>query len=184
MLDNLTFQNKISLIYGPPASGKTTLCHQIAANAKGKVLFLDTENTFYVEKLQQINPQIDLDNIIVIPVRRFSEQFKAIKALTQMKNISLVIIDSFTKYYRVKLSDKIVIKPITMRMLRMLKGLRVPVILTSQVYEMDDKVKPVGSDLFYKFADYEIYLEYKDEQRTLVKGKERIPFVITNKGLE
>ena len=104
--------------------------------------------------------------------------------LRMMKNISLVIIDSFTKYYRVKLSDKIVIKPITMRMLRMLKGLRVPVILTSQVYEMDDKVKPVGSDLFYKFADYEIYLEYKDEQRTLVKGKERIPFVITNKGLE
>ena len=93
MLENLNFPNNITLIYGPPASGKTTLCMQLITKTKGKIIFIDSENSFNMDRLKQIEPNISLDNIIVIKVKRYSEQFKAIKDLKETKNLKLIIID-------------------------------------------------------------------------------------------
>src|SRR3989338_6800424 len=93
-------------IYGPPASGKSTLCLQIAANNPGKIVFIDTENSFNIERLQQMNPLTNVENIIVIKAKRYSEQTKAISNLKNTNNISLIIIDSFTTHYRKKTKYK------------------------------------------------------------------------------
>ena len=183
MLSQLKFPNNISLIYGPPASGKTTLCLQKAAENKGKTIFIDTEKSFIPERLLQINPNTNLDNIILIQPTRYSEQFKAVKSLKDMKNISLVIIDSFTHYYRKKAQEKITITPPTIRQLQMLRNLEVPVLLTSQVYTtQDNKNRPLASHLWKNFSKYTIELE--KEPRTLNVNNKKIKFKITNKGLE
>ena len=188
MLEHLDFPKGISLVYGAPATGKSTLCFQLIANNPGKVIFIDTENSFNIERIQQMNPLLDLSNLILIKATRYSEQYTAVKKLAKVQNLSLVIIDSFTHYYRRKLQEKVVIQPPTVRMLKMLRDLKVPVILTSQVYSMDGKVSPVGSDLFRRYASYRIRLDYdKDyEKRDLIIEGEgvSIPFIIDDSGLK
>jgi len=187
MLNYLDFPKGISLIYGVSASGKTTLCSQLVANNPGKVVFIDTENGFNIERVQKMNPLVDLNNIMLFNPTRYSEQFKIVKNLNKVKNISLVIIDSFTHYYRKKLHEKVVINPATIRMLKMLQDLDVPVILTSQVYSFDGKVSPVASDLFRRFVSYKIFLELdKDRNKRNLKIKDEkleVPFIIEEKGL-
>tara|TARA_Y100000310_G_scaffold302736_1_gene340445 strand:+ start:110 stop:679 length:570 start_codon:yes stop_codon:yes gene_type:complete len=187
MLEHLDFPKGISLVYGAPATGKSTLCFQLVASNPGKVIFIDTENSFNIERIQKMNPLLDLNNIIMIKATRYSEQYAAVKNLSKVKNLSLVIIDSFTHYYRRKLQEKVVIQPPTVRMLKMLGELGVPVILTSQVYSISGKISPVGSDLFRRYASYRIRLDYdKDyEKRELIIEGEgvSIPFVIGDKGL-
>ena len=51
-------KGRISVIFGPAATGKTTLCMLAAlATAKSgkKILFIDTENGFSVERLKQMS---------------------------------------------------------------------------------------------------------------------------------
>jgi RecA/RadA recombinase len=182
MLENLNFPNNITLIYGPPASGKTTLCLQLITKTKGKILFIDTENSFNIERIKQIEPSINLDNIIVIKVKRYSEQFKAIKDLQETKNLKLIIIDSFTHFHRRKLQEKINIKPATIKMFQMLRDLNIPIILTSQIYtDMKGNIHPIAEELFKHFSKYTIKLQnkiLKIEQLNL-----EIPYIITNNGL-
>lgn len=183
MLSQLKFPKNITLIYGPPASGKTTLCLQKAAATKGKIIFIDTEKSFTTERLLQIKPEMDLNNIILFQPTRYSEQFKAVKSLKDMKNISLVIIDSFTHFYRKKIQEKVTITPPTIRQLQFLRNLEVPVLLTSQVYTtQDSENKPLANHLWKNFSKYTI--ELKKEPRTLNTSNNKIKFKITNKGLE
>ena len=185
MLQYLKFPDNITLIYGPPASGKTTLVLQILLNTKGKIVFIDTENCFNTERLKQIKEDVNLDNIILLKAKRYSEQFAAVKSLKEMKNISLVIIDSFTKYHRRKIQENINIRPATIKMFIMLRELKIPVILTSQVYsDMNNKFHPIAEHLFKNFSKYTIKLD-NNKQRilTIENTNVKIPFIITNEGL-
>ena len=182
MLKQLNFPKNITLIYGPPASGKTTICLQLITKTKGKIIYIDTENSFNLDRLKQIDPNIDLDKIIVIRAKRYSEQFKAIRNLKDTKNISLVIVDSFTHFHRRKIQEKINIKPATIKMFQMLRDLEIPIILTSQIYtDMKGNIHPIAEELFKHFSKYTIKLKnkiLKIEQTDL-----EIPYIITNEGL-
>ena len=172
MLSQLKFPNNISLIYGPPASGKTTLCLQKAAENKGKTIFIDTEKSFIPERLLQINPNTNLDNIILIQPTRYSEQFKAVKNLP--KNCKLIIIDSFTHYYRKKVQEKVTITPPTIKQLMMLRELNIPVILTSQVYtNQKNQNIPLANHLWRNFSKYTI--ELTKDPRILKTNNKNIP---------
>jgi len=186
MLNYITLPNDITTVYGSPSTGKTTFCFQCAANDCGKVIFIDTENSFNIERLQKMNPLLNLSNIILIRATRYSEQFKAVKSLSQMKNLSFVIIDSFTHYYRRKIQEGITINPPTIRMLQMLKELKIPIILTSQVYsDLNGNTKAIGGSLLNRYSEQTIKLEENEGKRkaTLEKTKTEISFIITDKGL-
>jgi RecA/RadA recombinase len=188
MLQFLNFPEDISLIYGPPGSGKSTLCLQIVANNPGKIMYIDTENTFNVERLQQINPLIELENIVVIKAKRYSEQTKAITNLKNTKNISLIIIDSFTAHYRNKSPEekKLFINKSFKKMLQELRELKLPIILTSQVYtDFKKQDHPIAQELLKKYAVYTIKLENKGKRKAIIENtKIEIPFIITNQGIE
>ena len=188
MLKYLNFSEKVSLIYGSPASGKSTLCLQIAANNPGKIIYIDTENSFNIERVQQMNPLVQLENIIVINAKRYSEQCKAITKLKTTKNISLIIIDSFTAHYRNKSPEekKLFINRSFKKMLSEIKELNIQVILTSQVYtDFKNQDHPIAVDLLKKLASYTIKLENrKGRILTIEQTGVKIPFIITNQGLE
>ena len=146
----------ITLIYGPSASGKSNFAMLAAShNAKKnkKIIFIDTEGSFSIDRVNQIclgMPEFVLNNIIILKPTSFQEQrksfYKLLKELKETKGIGLIIVDSITMLYRLELADarKIGLEEVRsvnndlakqMRALYEIARKRgIPVLITSQVY--------------------------------------------------
>ncbi|MGB9842139.1 MAG: ATPase domain-containing protein [Candidatus Bathyarchaeales archaeon] len=103
----------ITLIYGEPETGKTTLAMQCAVNCamQGfKTLFIDCDNTFSAERLSQISAgKFDeiASLIILMKPKDFREQTAVIDRLPDYtaKNFGLVVIDTLTSLYRAQVAE-------------------------------------------------------------------------------
>ena len=92
----------ISIIYGPPGSGKTNLCIltlKELVNKGKKVIYVDTEGGFSVERLKQLCPdnyESVLSHVYFLRPNTFEEQKKAFSKLNNIVNdhIGLIIVDS------------------------------------------------------------------------------------------
>ena len=73
----------ITTIYGPAGSGKTNFCLMISvsqAKKGNKVIFIDTEGGFSIERIRQLageNYESILENIILLRPTSFAEQKEA-----------------------------------------------------------------------------------------------------------
>lgn len=104
----------ITMIAGSPGSGKTNLAILVAcsqAKKGNKVLFVDTEGGFSVERVKQIvGEEYDkvLENILLMSPTSFDEQKKCFaNVLDKMKKgyFGLIIVDSMAMLYRLELGD-------------------------------------------------------------------------------
>ncbi len=105
----------ITTIYGPSGSGKTNFCILTAvsqAKKSKKVIFIDSEGGFSVERVKQISGddyESVMNNILVMKPTNFSEQKKAfdslLKEINSNSNIGVIIIDSMTMLYRLEIAD-------------------------------------------------------------------------------
>jgi DNA repair protein RadB len=104
---------RVSLVYGEAETGKTSLAVQCAVNCarRGiKSLFIDTDGTFYYERLSQI-AEYDYEKIsplmIIMRPITFQEQARAIDYLEKVitNKIGLIVVDTVTSLYRVELDD-------------------------------------------------------------------------------
>jgi len=171
----------ITMIAGPPGSGKTNFCILAScsqAKKGNKIIFVDTEGGFSVERIKQIsgeNYQSILTNILLLEPTNFEEQKKCfLKLLNQLKKeqVRLIIIDGMAMLYRLELGDAIKskedenIKNINREVAKQMRTLaeisrkeNIPIIITNQVYggflsEEDWKkgvqreMNIVGGDLF------------------------------------
>lgn len=167
----------ITTLYGPAASGKTNLCLIAAANAaknkNKKVIFIDTEGGFSVERLKQLTDEKALNNIILLKATNFDEQREVFNKLLDeiKKDISLIIVDGIAMLYRLELGaastakddEKIhAINRALARQLRILAEIarkkQIPIIITNQVYaefekenegekKREERIHMVGGDL-------------------------------------
>jgi DNA repair protein RadB len=205
MLGNDLPKETITTIYGPPAIGKSTLCFQIIVDylkIKKKVIYIDTEGGFSVERLKQINNNVNLNDIIVFSPKSFEDQQKVItqlnKEIKNSKNIGLVIIDSLVMLYRLKLGgNPQKINSDLGEQLRLLteisRTFEIPILVTNQMYrdfETKEK-KMVGGDLinYWSKTILEMDFENSDKYIKLKKHKfkesgEKKFFKISNVGLE
>jgi len=198
-LDNLFegYKEEINYIYGPPGSGKTTLCKlaliQLLKQNK-KVIFIDTENGFSIDRFKQLSGQDYknlLDNLILVKVKSFNDQCEKLENLKKIRNISLVIIDSIGKFYRNKV--KINPKEINQKLVSHLNSLReitknnTPVLITNQIYEdiEKNKIVPVGGEMVKKFCKKIIELKTNPRKIIQVKPEQKeMIFEITEEGLK
>lgn len=152
----------ITCVYGAAGSGKTNLCLLAAvsqAKKNKKVIFIDTEGGFSVERIRQIAGEDYsrvLENIILLKPISFEEQKKAFsKLLEELKsgNVGLIIVDGMTMLYRLELGDarenkddvdttNEKIRNVNRELARQLRVLaeiartrEIPVIVTNQVYQ-------------------------------------------------
>jgi len=146
----------ITMIAGPPASGKTNFvllasCSQ--AKKGNKVIFIDTEGGFSSERVKQIvgeEYKEILKNILLLNPTSFNEQKKIfIKLLDKIKkeNVGLIVVDGMAMLYRlklgntVKLKDENKIKEVNREVARQMRVLaeisrkqNIPILITNQVY--------------------------------------------------
>lgn len=145
----------ITTIYGPAGSGKTNFCllASVSQAKKGnKIIYVDTEGGFSVERFKQLageDYKEALKNILLLKPTIFKEQqisfYKLLKEI-KTRTISLIIIDGMTMLYRLELaearkkSDKD-IREINSQLATQMRILaeisrkkQIPIIVTNQVY--------------------------------------------------
>ena len=100
----------LTSFYGAPGTGKTNLCLLAAAECVkggGKVVYIDTEGGFSLERLRQITNmhQAVLDKTSLIEPRDFQEQRRVIGEL-EKHQAELFIVDSMVAMYRLEYAEK------------------------------------------------------------------------------
>ncbi len=148
----------ITMIAGPPASGKTNFvllaaCSQ--AKKGNKIVFIDTEGGFSAERVKQIagdDFEKILENILLLQPTGFEEQRKIFLKLSEQvkkEKISLIIVDGMAMHYRLELGavknreskDEEEVRKVNRELARQMKLLAeisrkqgIPIIITNQVY--------------------------------------------------
>lgn len=164
LLDGGFDNDIITTIYGPAGSGKTNFCMiaSVCVVSSGKkVIFIDTEGGFSIERLKQIDPnyRTTISNMVFLKPMSFKEQKIAFDKLRRIINdsVGLIVIDTISMLYRLELGKKGNIYEINRELGQQLNYLmeiarkhNIPVLVTNQVYanfEQKDQVNLVGGDL-------------------------------------
>ncbi|MBP1911203.1 DNA repair and recombination protein RadB [Thermococcus stetteri] len=157
----------LTQVYGPYASGKTTLALQTGLLSGKKVAYVDTEGGFSPERLAQmaetrgLNPEEALSRFILFTPADFKEQRRVIGSLkkTVDDNFSLVVVDSITAHYRAEENRSGLIAELS-RQLQVLLWIarkhNIPVIVINQVHfdTRTEMTKPVAEQtLGYRCKD-------------------------------
>jgi len=196
----------ITMIAGSPGSGKTNLCILTScsqAKKGNKILFIDTEGGFSVDRVKQItgeNYEDYLKNIILLEPVNFSEEreiFAKILDKIKKEHINLIIVDSMAMLYRLELGDAVKskkdekIQEVNREVARQMRILaeiarkkKIPVIITNQVYNefvsqedlkkgLERNTNIVGGDLMKYWSKCIIELKNDRGKRRAILLKHR-----------
>jgi DNA repair protein RadB len=172
-LDGGISQESVTLIYGEAETGKSTLAMQCAVNCAMqnlKVLYVDCDGTFSAKRLSQLaagkfNEISEL--IVLVKPEDFREQTAFIDRLAEylVNNVGLVVIDTVTSLYRVKVAESSgkafgLSRELNRQMAIVAQTARtkkIPMVVTSQVRsvfsETEIAVEPVGTRVLKFWAD-------------------------------
>ena len=161
-------------IFGEAASGKTTLALQFVNATKRmgyKTVYINSEGTSPIERLEMI-AETSFDNLqdsirVLIP-KNFEEQASLIEdfEMYSQQDTKLLVVDTFTKLYRLSLEDKKTNYKIHRELNRQagfLKGIArnndISVVVLNQVrgsFEMGHGFEPVAKNILDYWSDYEM----------------------------
>lgn len=176
----------INLVYGESATGKTTLALQESlkeAKENKKIAYVDTENSFSVDRLKQMDKSYDelIKKIFLFQPKSFIEQHELIKKLSKF---DFVVIDTIGNHYRIELKENLYAANARLnKQLRILKELNCKVLITNQVYfdVNKNRLRNVGDNILAKHVDNIIKLE-KNPRMFVTKDK-KVNFKIDDLGL-
>jgi DNA repair and recombination protein RadB len=177
----------VTLIYGEPETGKTTLAMQCAVNCAMqnlKTLFVDCDNTFSPKRLSQVASgkfEEIADRIILIKPADFGEQTAVIDRISEYtaKNFGLVVIDTLNSLYRAKVAESsekaFELNRELNRQLAILaqtaKTQKIPIVITSQVHSVFNEtyvtVAPVATRVLKFWADTIIAMKPAENPQTI-----------------
>ncbi len=118
ILDGGLETQTITEFYGEYGTGKSQICHQLCVNVQlptdrgglnGAALYVDTENTFRLERIVQMSKFLGLDpervvkNIIYAEAYTSDHQMFLLEnadEIIKANNIKLIIVDSLTAHFR------------------------------------------------------------------------------------
>lgn len=179
----------ITEFFGMYGSGKTQVAHQLAVNVQlpkekggleGNAIYIDTENTFRPERIQQmskaakVDPEETLKNIYV--GRAYNSDHQMLLAekageLIEEKNIRLVVVDSLTAHFRAEYTGRGTLSARQQKLNRHLHTLQrkisdlhnVAIVVTNQVMSrpdimFGDPIVPIGGHIVGHHSTFRVYL--------------------------
>ncbi len=195
---------------GTPGTGKTNVCMLAAIEAakqNKKVVFIDTEGGFSLERFKQLahsNSNL-LGRIIFMEPKTFKEQEAIIKNLGEVckdNSIGLVILDSAVALYRLEYAETDDVLAANKHLgvqLALLSNLarerKIPVLITSHVFKKfeTEKTEIIGGDAIKYWCKTIVFIEKTNElsrrraillkHRSLEEGRE-VEFYLTGTGIE
>jgi len=178
----------VTEVYGEFGSGKSQIAHQLCVNVQlpqeqgglnGKVVYIDTENTFRPERIVQmaraagLDPERVLDGIYVARAHTTDHQMLlAEKAADIAKNdgVKLVVVDSVTSLFRTEYCGRGALAERQQKLGRHIAGLHklaelndLAVFVTNQVQSrpdvfFGDPTRPVGGHVLGHATTARLYL--------------------------
>jgi recombination protein RecA len=88
-------RGRVTEIYGPESSGKTTLCLHVIANAQkagGTAAFIDAEHALDIEYARKLG--VDIDNLYVSQPDNAEQALEMTEILVRSGGVDIVVIDS------------------------------------------------------------------------------------------
>lgn len=191
----------ISLIYGEAETGKTTLVMQCAVNCASrgyKTLFVDCDGTFAPQRLSQIaSKQFKeiAELIILMKPNDFREQAAIVDQLADYvtANFGLVVLDTFTSLYRLRIAESpsrtFELNRELNRQLAVLaqtaRTQKIAVLITGQVHsvlsDVPVSVEPVATRVLKFWADAVIALKPTENHQVIEMILEKNPLKATAK---
>jgi len=198
----------VTLIYGEAETGKTAMAMQCAVNCAKqgyKTLFVDSDGTFSARRLSQIaSEQFKeiAELMILVRPNDFHEQAAVVDQLTNFinKNFRLVVFDTITSLYRLRVSESpsktFELNRELNRQLAVLaqtaRTQKIAVLLTSQVHsalnEVPVAVEPVATRVLKFWADTVLAMKPTENAQiikaTVEKNPAKLPSTTCNLKIE
>jgi len=186
----------ITLVYGEPETGKSTLMLQLSVNCALqdlKVLYVDCDNTFSTERLYQIagrNFEAVAERIVLVKPADFREQTALIDRIEDyLVNVGLIIIDTFTSLYSARAAESPKTFSFNRELNRQLavlaqtvKTKKIPLVMTSQVRsvisEQTSSLRPVATRVLKFWAENILFLKPSDFPQTIKATVEKAPQLV------
>ena len=178
----------ITEFYGEYGCGKSQVCHQLCVNVQlptekgglnGGVLYIDTENTFRLERIIQmathlgLNPEEVVKNIIYAEAYTSDHQMFLLEnadEIIKANNIKLIIIDSLTAHFRSEYIGREMLASRQQRLNKhmhkltaLARAFNAVAVVTNQVMAKPDQffgdaIHPIGGNIVGHTSQTRIYL--------------------------
>ena len=188
ILDGGLETQTITEFYGEYGSGKSQICHQLCVNVQlppergglnGAALYVDTENTFRLERIVQMSKHLGLDpnqvvkNIIYAEAYTSDHQMFLLENADEVikaNNVKLIIVDSLTAHFRSEYIGREMLAPRQQRLnkhmhklIGLARAFNTVAVVTNQVMAkpdvfFGDAVYPIGGHIVGHTSHTRIYL--------------------------
>jgi len=222
----------ITELAGEFGSGKSQICHALCVAANNLVensrlgnsdenkqskaetiIFIDTENTFRVDRVYQIAEQNGFDPLTILQKIYHckiynSEELESLinnlDKFIEQYNAKLVIVDSIISHHRAEFSGRGTLAERQQRLGKMLNKLRryadiynIAVVITNQVVSYTDNpqfgsdyIKPAGGNIMGHSSTYRIFLKRSGKNRVATMfdspyhPNQQVKFSISDEGIQ
>jgi DNA repair protein RadA len=178
----------ITEFYGEYGSGKSQICHQLCVNVQlppergglnGGALYVDTENTFRLERIVQMAKHVGLEpeqvvkNIIYAEAYTSDHQMFLLENADEVikaNNVKLIIVDSLTAHFRSEYIGREMLAPRQQRLnkhmhklIGLARAFNAVAVVTNQVMAkpdvfFGDAVHPIGGHIVGHTSHTRLYL--------------------------
>lgn len=178
----------ITEFYGEYGSGKSQICHQLCVNVQlppergglnGAALYVDTENTFRLERIVQMAKHVGLEPEQVVKNIIYAEAFTSdhqmfllenADEVIKANNVKLIIVDSLTAHFRSEYIGREMLAPRQQRLnkhmhklIGLARAFNAVAVVTNQVMSkpdvfFGDAVHPIGGHIVGHTSHTRLYL--------------------------